>query len=152
MGFDDLEQAMEDQNAQSEQEDSAEEPDTTEASPETDTEREQESDSGSDKATHEREEQEQQMDSTDEASTSETESDLQQKAFSYAEAKQSPIYARQAAWNAFDDAMNFDVKRELSDRGIRNVDKRELHETMLYVAAENPELMVERFLELRRDE
>jgi hypothetical protein len=77
--------------------------------------------------------------------------DIQSKAFPYADAKQSPIYARPDAWDDYEDTLEIDVERELRDLGVRNAQKRELNEAMLLVAAENPDLVVEKFLEIRRE-
>lgn len=148
-GFDDLEEAMEEQDSNESGADTTTEVDTTGTSEDVQTEPERDQTPEPDLS--EREESATTGESSSDDSTSEVEDALEQKAFTYAEAKQSPVYAREEAWEAFDDTMDFEVKRELRDRGIRNVDKRELHETMFYVAAENPELMVERFLELRRE-
>ncbi|MFB6270902.1 MAG: hypothetical protein ABEH83_13230 [Halobacterium sp.] len=60
-------------------------------------------------------------------------------AFEYGEVKQSPLYARPAAWNALEDALDLEVVRALREAGIRNEEKRELHDAVLRVAAEHPE-------------
>lgn len=77
--------------------------------------------------------------------------DIHTKAFDYSEAKQSPMYARPEAWDEYEDAMELEVERQLRDLDIRNIQKRELNEAMLLVAAENTDLVVEKALELRRE-
>jgi hypothetical protein len=72
-------------------------------------------------------------------------------AFPFDQTKQSAIYARNDAWQAFEDALDFDAKRELRDRGHENIEGRELHEATLLVAAENPELIADKVEELRND-
>ncbi len=67
------------------------------------------------------------------------------------EAEQRPFYARPEAWQEYHEVIDFEVKRELHRRGIRDVQERELYEVMLRVGAENPELVRDEFLELRRE-
>jgi|AntDeeMetagen134_2_1112570.scaffolds.fasta_scaffold00716_16 hypothetical protein len=85
-----------------------------------------------------------------ESTTQPTPGDIHDTAFDYSEAKQSPLYARPSTWEAFDDALELDVERSLRKQEVRNASKRELHDATLRVAAENPELVAEMLLEIRR--
>jgi hypothetical protein len=73
-------------------------------------------------------------------------------AFPFDETKQSPVYARPAAWNALDDALDLDVQRRLREAGVRDVPKRELHDAALRVAAAHPEEVFAAVVEARRSE
>lgn len=77
--------------------------------------------------------------------------DIQETAFNYDEAKQSPIYARPSTWDTYDDALELDIERSLRDQNVRNASKRELHDATLRLAAEHPELVAEKLLEARRE-
>lgn len=71
-------------------------------------------------------------------------------AFEYGEVKQSPLYARPEAWNALEDALDLRVVRALREAGVRNEEKRELHDAVLRVAAEHPEEIAEAVEAARR--
>ncbi|AUV84684.1 hypothetical protein C2R22_24460 (plasmid) [Salinigranum rubrum] len=77
--------------------------------------------------------------------------ELDEPAFEFSEAVQSPLYARQKSWDAFEDALDFDVQRALRDEGVRDVSKRELHDAALRVLAEHPEEVAEAVLDARRE-
>ncbi|GAA0681521.1 hypothetical protein ACFQDG_03430 [Natronoarchaeum mannanilyticum] len=70
-------------------------------------------------------------------------------AFPYDEVTQRPLYAREAAWNAFEDALELDVERTLREYDVRDAAGRELHDAALRVAAEHPEEIAKQLLELR---
>lgn len=70
-------------------------------------------------------------------------------AFAQAEALQKPIYIREESWNEYDETLVLGVRKELYDMDFRDYDRRELHEATLLVAAEHPELIVEKFLKIR---
>jgi|GEM_PF-414143 len=70
-------------------------------------------------------------------------------AFPYDDVKQRPLYAREEAWNAFEDALELDVERTLREYDVRDATGRELHDAALRVAAEHPEAIAEQLLELR---
>lgn len=59
--------------------------------------------------------------------------------FSFDDAKQRPLYARQKAWDAFEDALALEVERTLREYEVRNAEKRELHDAALRVAANHPD-------------
>lgn len=59
-------------------------------------------------------------------------------AFTFDDVKQRPLYARPANWDAFEDTLQFEVRRILRDRGYRDVPKRELHDAALRVLADRP--------------
>jgi|AntRauMinimDraft_4_1070384.scaffolds.fasta_scaffold00025_2 hypothetical protein len=71
--------------------------------------------------------------------------------FDFDEAKQSPLYARPSAWQAFEDALDLEVVRALREAGVRNEAKRELHDAALRVAAEHPDEIAEAVEEARRE-
>lgn len=70
-------------------------------------------------------------------------------AFPYDDVKQRPLYAREEAWNAFEDALELEVERTLRDYDVRDATGRELHDAALRVAAEYPEAIANHLLELR---
>lgn len=144
MGFDDLEAAEQDrpdkqndETAETQASETESEPDAaTSASAETPTsdsvvEGAQTADSGSDDASS----------SGSEASDT--------PAFEYDDVKQSPMYARPEAWTALEDALDLDVVRSLREAGIRNEEKRELHDAVLRVAADHPDEIADAVREAR---
>ena len=70
-------------------------------------------------------------------------------AFGFEEAKQRPLYARQAAWDAFEDALAIEVEATLRRNDVRDTPKRELHDAALHVLAEHADEVAERVLEER---
>jgi len=86
-------------------------------------------------------------DDTDTTSVSASPSDG--PAFPYDEVTQRPLYAREEAWNAFEDALELDVERTLREYDVRDAAGRELHDAALRVAAEHPEEIANQLLELR---
>lgn len=76
---------------------------------------------------------------------------LEDPAFSYAESNQGPIYARPETWDTYDDALELDVERYLRDEGVRNAQKRELHDAALRLAAKRPEELAELLIDARQD-
>lgn len=82
------------------------------------------------------------------SSAAETVSD--EPAFEYEDVEQSPMYARPAAWNALNDALDLEVVRALREAGLRNEEKRELHDAALRVAADHPEEIAQAVAAARR--
>jgi len=77
-----------------------------------------------------------------EQSTSTSQRDpLTEPAFEFSDSTQAQIYPRESTFEEFQDALDIEVKRLLRERGIRNEAGRELHEAVLRVAIENPELV-----------
>jgi hypothetical protein len=70
-------------------------------------------------------------------------------AFEFEEAKQRPLYARQAAWDAFEDALAIDVEPSLRRHDVRDASKRELHDAALRVLAEHADEVADRVLTAR---
>ena len=70
-------------------------------------------------------------------------------AFEFEEAKQRPLYARQAAWDAFEDALAIDVEPSLRRHDVRDASKRELHDAALRVLAEHADEVADRVLAAR---
>lgn len=70
-------------------------------------------------------------------------------AFPFDESKQDAIYAREETIEAFEDTLDFEVKRALRDEGLRDVPKRELHDALLRLATEQPDRLAELVLEAR---
>lgn len=75
--------------------------------------------------------------------TTDTESTLDHPAFPYDDASQEAIYPTADTWAEFEDTLDFEVKRQLRDWGIRDIPKREYHEALLQLAIENPERLAE---------
>lgn len=59
------------------------------------------------------------------------------------------LYVRDETWSAFNDAIDIDLRPRLKRTGVSRIAKRELHDAALRVAIENPEAVVEAFLEAR---
>lgn len=85
-----------------------------------------------------------------ESSAEETDPILE-PAFGFDAVKQSPIYARESSWDAFDDAVAEQSLRARLDHEIRNSEKREWHDAALRVAAAEPEKLLTAFLEAREE-
>lgn len=119
MGFDDLENAIEEQDEA--------ETDDTEASRST-----REFTAAVDETADVQED----VDDKSEPST--------EPAFGFDEAKQDPLYARRQSWEAFDDMLDLDLERELRDRDIRDVPKREKHDAVLRFVADHAEEIADR--------
>lgn len=69
--------------------------------------------------------------------------------FEYSEVRQRPLYARGETWDKFEDAVGISVVPELRRQGIRDEEKREIHDAVLTLAAEEPERLVEIIAERR---
>ena len=94
--------------------------------------------------------------SKSEPTTDETESDpdddaIEDPAFSYAESNQGPIYARPETWDEYKRTLSVEAEGMLWDRGVKDIQKRELHDAALRLVAENPERLVELAIEARRE-
>ncbi|WP_423747405.1 hypothetical protein V5735_22845 (plasmid) [Haladaptatus sp. SPP-AMP-3] len=87
---------------------------------------------------------------TQERSTNESATEMSGPAFEYSEVRQRPLYARGDTWDEFEDAVGITVVPELRRRGIRDEEKREIHDAVLTLAAEDPERLVEIIAEQRR--
>ena len=74
-------------------------------------------------------------------------------AFSYEEAQQRPFYAREGTIGEFDSWLNYELERELSERGYQNIVVREMTDALLRTVAEEDLVaaVVERFEEARED-
>ena len=140
MGFDDLEAA--EQNRTDRNDANSEH----RAEPEVETEDERVADSADDATSDSSPEQGEPSDETAEATTSEG------PAFEYDDVKQAPMYARPEAWTALEDTLDLDVVRTLREAGIRNEEKRELHDAVLRVAADHPDEIAEAVQEARRED
>lgn len=69
--------------------------------------------------------------------------DTEGPAFEYSEVKQRPLYAREETWDRFEDALGITVLPKLRKAGIRDESKREIHDAVLRLAAEEPERVAE---------
>jgi hypothetical protein len=82
--------------------------------------------------------------------SSETESNgISGPSFEYSDVRQRPLYARGETWDEFEDAIGITVVPELRRQGIRDEEKREIHDAALPLAAEEPERLVEIIAERR---
>ncbi|MBX0297435.1 hypothetical protein [Haloarcula nitratireducens] len=127
MGFDDLNDAISEQDANEE-----ESADDSSGSDETQAKRMTETTSDTPK------------------STETTDDWKRQPAFPYDDASQEAIYPRSSTWDEFEDVLDFEVKRELRDAGIRDIPKREYHDALLKLATEEPERLAKLVLEARQ--
>lgn len=71
--------------------------------------------------------------------TKTTVEDTSGPAFEFDEVRQRPLYARGETWDAFEDAVGITVVPELRKAGIRDEEKREIHDAVLRLAIEEPE-------------
>ncbi|WP_251328244.1 hypothetical protein [Haloplanus pelagicus] len=79
-----------------------------------------------------------------------TERSADMPAFTFDETTQRPLYARESAWEAFEDTLDLDVGMVLRrEYGVRDVPKRELHDAALRVVANHPEEVATALLEGR---
>jgi hypothetical protein len=91
-------------------------------------------------------------DTGDAQKDSEDDTPLTEPAFEFSEATQSAFYARDDAWDAINDMFDIDLERELRDRGIREVTKSEKQDALLRFAAEQPEAIADLIESERRGE
>lgn len=133
MGFDDLDEAMSEQDSEETSTTDTPEDDRQEPAPDPTSDLEQSTDS----TTHATE---------DDSSTS----SLEHPAFPFEDSKQEAIYPTVETLTEFDDTLDFEVKRRLRDEGLRDVPKREYHEALLQLAIEQPERLAELIIENRR--
>ena len=88
--------------------------------------------------------------SSESSNSSQTSSDpVSGPSFDYSEVRQRPLYARGETWDEFEDAIGISVVPELRRQGIRDEEKREIHDAVLTLAAEEPERLVEIITERR---
>lgn len=76
--------------------------------------------------------------------------DLSEPAFEYSEVRQRPLYARGETWDRFEDELGITVIPGLRTEGIRDEEKRELHDAALEVAARHADELLEVVVERRR--
>lgn len=81
-----------------------------------------------------------------------SEPDLSGPAFEYDEVQQRPLYVRRQTWDEFEDAVGISVVPELRKAGVRDEEKREIHDAVISLAVEEPERLVEIVLERRQSE
>ncbi|ELK54668.1 hypothetical protein D320_08792, partial [Haloferax sp. BAB-2207] len=62
---------------------------------------------------------------------------------------QAQIYPRRTTHDEFEDFIQFDVKQALREYGIRNDEKREIHEAILQFVMEHPDAIADKVVELR---
>lgn len=72
-------------------------------------------------------------------------------AFDYDDTVQFPIYAREAeARDEFESARQYEAQRLLdTEYGLKNIEKREMHDAALRLVADNPELWASYVMEAR---
>lgn len=74
---------------------------------------------------------------------------LDEPGFPFSEASQEQVYPRTSTWDELQDVLDFEVKRELRDRGVKDVTGRELHDALLQVAMAHQDELVETIVEER---
>lgn len=121
MGFDDLENAVEEQ-------DNGESNSSSDDQPESPTTRDQNTTSES-------------------TPTPET---ITTPAFEFDDTIQKAFYAREESWREFNAAADFDIKRALHEEGVDDVSRSEITEAVLWTAIEHPEEVAEQLLAMRR--
>lgn len=90
------------------------------------------------------------------SSTSETDQPtdpMTDTAFSYEAAQQRPFYARASTIDNFDSWLNYELERELNERGYQNIVVREMTDALLRTVVEEDlvEDVVQRFESARSD-
>jgi hypothetical protein len=80
----------------------------------------------------------------------ETDQVKEKPAFEFSATKQDPLYPIEETWQEYADVLDFEVRRVLREDGYKNIEKRELHEATLRVVIENPELVTQKFRDLRQ--
>ncbi|WP_323677332.1 hypothetical protein [Halorubellus sp. PRR65] len=143
-GFDDLDQAVAEEDTDDTEDTEDSDPDVTAVS---------------DSATDSSDMSESAATSTDVSSTGSDQADemteedaLDTPAFEFGETKQQQMYVRPAVWSDWEDLRKFEVERKLADRDIRNVEGRELDEAAIRVLLEHPEEVADYVEAARRDE
>lgn len=76
---------------------------------------------------------------------------LSEPAFPFAEASQEEIYPRTATYQRFEDFRDFELERDLRDRGLRDVSGRELDDALLRLAMNHEAEYADLVEEARRD-
>lgn len=64
---------------------------------------------------------------------------LDEPAFPFSEASQEQVYPQASTYQRFEDFRDFELKRELRDRGLRGVSGRELDDALLRLAMAHEE-------------
>jgi len=94
-------------------------------------------------------------DSTDDSGSSTRSDDdpMTDSAFSYEEAQQRPFYARQSTIDEFDSWLNYELERELNERGYQNIVVREMTDALLRTVVEEDlvDEVATRFEQARKD-
>lgn len=83
---------------------------------------------------------------------SETDVGLSEPAFPFAESDQRAVYPRAETWSDLEDFLDFEVRRQLREHGVRDDTKRELHEAAFQVVQRHADEVAEQFLANRREE
>lgn len=90
-------------------------------------------------------------DSTRPSDSTRSESTHSGPAFEYQDVRQRPLYARGETWDEFEDAIGISVVPELRRQGIRDEEKREIHDAVLTLAVEDPDRLVELIVDRREN-
>lgn len=93
--------------------------------------------------------------STDSTDQSDTHNDpITDTAFPYEDAQQRPFYARESTIAEFDAWLNYELERELSERGYENIVVREMTDALLRMVVEEGllEEVAARFEQAREDD
>jgi hypothetical protein len=77
---------------------------------------------------------------------------LNTPAFAFGDTKQQQMYVRPEVWSNWEDLRKFEVERELADRDIRGVEGRELDEAAIRVLLEHPDEVADYVEAARRDD
>lgn len=85
--------------------------------------------------------------------SNQTNDPLTDTAFSYEAAQQRPFYARASTIDDFDSWLNYELERELNDRGYQNIVVREMTDALLRTVVEEDlvEDVAQRFESARND-
>ena len=89
----------------------------------------------------------------DDAGTDVERDPMAEAAFPYEAAVQRPFYAREDAVDSFDSWLNYELERELDERGYRNIVVREMTDALLRTVVEEDlvDEVAERFERARED-
>lgn len=81
----------------------------------------------------------------------EEETEVSGPAFEYSDVRQRPLYARSETWDKFEDMVGISIIPELRKQGVRDEEKREIHDAVLTLAIEEPDRLVDIVLASRKE-
>lgn len=140
MGFDDLEDAVEEQDRKENNASDEDHPEFSTTQDKTTT----------GKSSPEESESTSSQTSPATTNTQPTSDTIMTPAFEFDDTIQKAFYAREESWREFNAAADFDIKRALHEQGVDDISRSEITEAVLWAAIEDPEKVAEQLLAMRR--